>query len=49
VKIEADLWDIVDGKLYLNYDEDLQAKWRKDIPGFIVQAEKKFDRLLIEK
>ena len=49
VKVEADLWDIVDGKLYLNFDEDLQEKWRKDIPGFIVQADEKFDRLLIEK
>jgi YHS domain-containing protein len=49
VKIEADLWDIVDGKLYLNYDEDLQAKWRKNIPGFIVQAQEKIDRLLAEE
>eukprot|EP00494_Astrolonche_serrata_P028960 UN29227 len=35
VKIEVDLWDIVDGKLYLNYDEDVQNAWRKDISGYI--------------
>jgi YHS domain-containing protein len=49
VKIEADLWDIVDDKLYLNFNEDLQEKWRKDIPGFIVKANDKFDRLLAEE
>lgn len=49
VKIEPDLWDIIDGKLYLNYNEDLQGKWRVDIPGYIVQADNIFDRLLIEK
>ena len=49
VKVEADLWDIIDDKLYLNYDEDLQEEWRQDIPGYIVKASEKFDRLLIEK
>jgi YHS domain-containing protein len=48
VKIEPDLWDIIDGKLYLNYDEDLQEEWRVDIPGYIVKANEKFDRLLLE-
>ncbi len=28
-------WKIVDDKLYLNYSEDVQKKWMKDIPGFI--------------
>jgi YHS domain-containing protein len=49
VKIEPDLWDIIDGKLYLNYDEDLQEKWRVDIPGHIVKANEIFDQLLKEK
>ncbi|MCE9521347.1 MAG: YHS domain-containing protein [Alphaproteobacteria bacterium] len=34
------VWKIVGGKLYLNYDRDVQAKWEKDIPGFIVKADK---------
>jgi len=28
-------WKVVDGKLYLNYNGDVQTKWNKDIPGFI--------------
>ena len=47
VKIEGDLWDIVDGKLYLNYNKKLQAKWRKDIPGYIKTADGKFQGLLV--
>ncbi|MEM7562948.1 MAG: YHS domain-containing (seleno)protein [Pseudomonadota bacterium] len=49
VKIEVDLWDIVDDKLYLNYDKKLQGKWRKDISGYIGKADEKFERLLEEK
>lgn len=29
---------IVDGKLYLNYNRDVQKQWSADIPGFIVKA-----------
>lgn len=39
VKIEPELWTIVDKKLYLNYDDELQEKWQKDIPGFITKAD----------
>lgn len=28
-------WKIVGGKLYLNYNGDIQSKWVRDIPGFI--------------
>ena len=31
-------WRVVDDKLYLNYDSDVQGKWEKDIPGFITKA-----------
>lgn len=31
-------WKIVDGKLYLNLNEDIQATWKKDIPGNIKKA-----------
>ncbi|MBI4193669.1 MAG: hypothetical protein HY526_01180 [Betaproteobacteria bacterium] len=34
-KIEPDAFTIVDGRLYLNYDQRVQAQWRKDIPGYI--------------
>lgn len=46
VKIEGDNWTIVDEKLYLNYDDKLQDKWEKDIPGFIEEANNKFEPLL---
>jgi YHS domain-containing protein len=31
-------WRIVDGKLYLNYNDDIQQRWERDIPGFIRTA-----------
>ncbi len=46
VKIEGDNWTIVDDKLYLNYDDNLQEKWEKDIYGFIEEANNKFEPLL---
>lgn len=32
-------WKIVDEKLYLNYNDDVQKKWLLDIPGFIARAD----------
>ena len=46
VSIEPDKFKVVDGKLYLNYDADIQAKWLKDPAGFIKQADTKFQALL---
>lgn len=37
---DPEVWQIVDGKLYLNYDEDIYGKWTKDIPGFIEKADR---------
>jgi hypothetical protein len=39
-------WKIVDGKLYLNYDADVQKKWERDIPGFIVKADNNWPAVL---
>lgn len=39
VKTEPDAWSVVDGKLYLNYDRNVQASWVKDIPGYIRKAD----------
>lgn len=39
-------WKIVDGRLYLNYDGDVQAKWEKDIPGFIRSADRQWPAVL---
>ncbi len=46
VKIEPDQWTIVDGKLYLNYDDDILKKWKKDTAGYIKQADAKFATLI---
>lgn len=39
-------WKIVDQKLYLNYDSDVQKKWEKDIPGFIRKADQNWPGIL---
>ena len=37
--IDPAAWRIVDGKLYLNFDRRIQARWERDIAGFIASAE----------
>ena len=46
VSIEPDKFKLLDGKLYLNYNAEVQAKWLMDPPGFIKQADTKFQALL---
>ena len=46
VKIEPDQWSVVDGKLYLNYDDDVSKKWKKDTAGYIKKADSTFDALI---
>jgi YHS domain-containing protein len=33
-------WNIVDGRLYLNYNAKVQRDWLEDIPGFIEKADR---------
>ena len=44
----AENWKIVDGKLYLNVNDSIQARWEKDIPGFIERADRHWPKLLAE-
>lgn len=37
---DPEQWEIVDGKLYLNYNEEVKGKWVQDIPGFIEKADR---------
>jgi YHS domain-containing protein len=39
-KIDPAAFTVVGGKLYLNYNEAIQKKWRADIPGFVAKADK---------
>jgi len=32
-------WSVVDGKLYLNFNDDIQRKWEADVAGFITRAD----------
>ena len=36
---DPDNWAIEDGKLYLNYNDDVQATWNEDRAGFIELAD----------
>ena len=38
-------YDIVGGKLYLNYDQDIRTKWRKNIAGFIAKGGPNWSRI----
>ncbi len=49
VKIEGELWDIVDGKLYLNFNKKFREQWRKDTQQYIDLADQKFNQLLENK
>jgi YHS domain-containing protein len=39
-------WKIVDNKLFLNYDADVQKKWEKNIPEFIKAGDKNWPTVL---
>jgi YHS domain-containing protein len=46
VKGEPEVWMIVAGKLYLNYDSRIQRRWERDIPGHIVEADANWPKVL---
>ena len=45
-KSDPDAWRIVDGKLYLNYNKDIQKRWAQDIPGNITKADTNWPKVL---
>ncbi len=47
--IDPEAWKIHEGKLYLNYDREVQAKWSKDIPGNIARANENWPGLSGER
>lgn len=44
--IDPDAWKMVNGKLYLNYDKDIQAKWERERDGNIRKADANWPKLL---
>jgi len=41
-------WSIVDGALYLNYDQKVKAKWLEDAAGNIARGDENWPKLLTE-
>lgn len=39
-------WRIVDGRLYLNYNNEVQSRWERDIPGFIRSGDSNWPTVL---
>ncbi len=42
---DPEVWRIVDGRLYLNLDKNIQKEWSKDIPGRIKLADKNWQQI----
>jgi YHS domain-containing protein len=38
--IDPAAFTVVDGKLYLNYNRDVQKQWRADVPGMVAKADR---------
>ena len=45
-KGDPNRWKIVNGKLYLNYDANIQRRWEADIPGFIARGDANWPQIL---
>jgi YHS domain-containing protein len=44
--IDPEAWKIVSGRLYLNYNANVQSQWAEDISGNIAKAEGNWPRIL---
>lgn len=45
-EIDPNAWNVVDGKLYLNFDRRIQQRWEKDISGHIAAANQNWPGVL---
>jgi YHS domain-containing protein len=43
--IDPAAFTVVDGKLYLNYNRDVQKEWNKDVPGFVSKADRNWPKV----
>jgi hypothetical protein len=41
-----DAWEIVDGRLYLNFSRRIQRRWARDVPGNIARGEANWPAVL---
>ncbi|WP_144184323.1 YHS domain-containing (seleno)protein [Elioraea rosea] len=47
--IDPRAWRIVEGRLYLNYNAQVQRDWERDIPGNVAKADTNWPRLAITR
>jgi YHS domain-containing protein len=40
--VDPAAFSVVNGKLYLNYNRDVQKQWRADVPGFVSKADRQW-------
>ena len=43
--IDPEAWTVYEGRLYLNFNKRVRARWQKDIPGEIARADAKWPRI----
>jgi YHS domain-containing protein len=43
--IDPAAFTVVNGRLYLNYNRDIQRKWSRDIPGFVDKADRNWPQV----
>ncbi|MEO0854018.1 MAG: YHS domain-containing (seleno)protein [Cyanobacteria bacterium J06648_11] len=44
--VDPAAWEIVDGKLYLNFNASVQRRWQRDIPGNIAKGDRNWPGVL---
>lgn len=45
--IDPEAWTVVDDKLYLNFNDNIQERWREDVPGNIAKADENWPDVLL--
>ncbi len=45
-EVDPKAWKIVDGKLYLNFNKEVQDTWLTDVPGFVEAADENWPNLV---
>lgn len=43
---QPDNWTIHDGRLFLNFNDEVQRKFETDIPGFVAEADRRWPKIL---
>jgi YHS domain-containing protein len=46
--VDPEAWSVREGKLYLNYSKRIQARWEKDVPGYVAKADANWPGVLEE-